>query len=252
MSDGLTIRVIGEQISPSYIDMTLDSLKTFGVHTSNDSYNQYQIAPEAKFLPTQYRVEGDASGASYLWGIAAMTGGSITINNISSVSAQGDAQFPLLLEKMGCRVTSDSISITVSGKTNAPIDADMSRMPDTAQTLAVIAAATAGTSHLTGLETLRVKETDRIAAVKTELHKLGIKCDELPGALTIYGMDQKKLLKKASRFATYEDHRMAMAFAQFGSILSGIEVEHPQVVSKSYPGFWSDLQKLGIGVEEIE
>jgi 3-phosphoshikimate 1-carboxyvinyltransferase len=237
---GLTIE--GEQTSTSYIDMTLQSLRDFGIDCLCQDY-RHLVAPRVSSLtPQTYRIEGDASGASYLWGIAALSGSSITTHNINPRSAQGDAAFPGLLERMGCRVTVGSDTITVRGpRSLSAIEANMELMPDTAQTLAVIASCAQGSTKLTGLKTLRVKETDRIHALQVELSKVGVRSEAGPDYLVVHGTTPT-----AGQISTYEDHRMAMSFAMLATRTAGMIIEEPQVVSKSFPNFWNTLAQIGI------
>ena len=224
--------------------MTIQSVGDFGVTILNDTYARYICAGGQSFKPKQFQVEGDASGASYLWGIAAISGGRVTVKNINPRSAQGDIHFPEVLARMGCSVSSDARSITVTGTKNlTAIDIDMSSMPDTAQTLAVIAACAKGTTTIRGLSTLRVKETDRIAALHNELAKVGISSETGPDSLVVHGGTPK-----SARIATYDDHRMAMSFAMLASRFTGIEIEEPHVVEKSFPNFWRIVQDFGLTV----
>jgi len=240
----LAIEIEGEQISRPYIDMTLQSIKDFGVSIANDSYKRYSCPAGQKYSPQTISIEGDASGASYLWGLAAISGGKVTVKNINPRSAQGDIHFPEALMRMGCSVSSDSHSITVSGtKSLKGIEIDMSNMPDVAQTLAVVAAFAKGTTVLRGLSTLRVKETDRIEALHTELAKVGISSEIGPDYLIVRGGEPK-----GGCIATYEDHRMAMSFAMMAAKVPGMQIEEPQVVEKSFPTFWDTLSSIGIGV----
>ncbi|MEI6327183.1 MAG: 3-phosphoshikimate 1-carboxyvinyltransferase [Candidatus Roizmanbacteria bacterium] len=247
LKDGLEITITGEQISKSYIDMTMDSLRSYGIGVHNDHYTKYSVAPHTSQPSKQYQIEGDASSASYLFALAAVTGSTITVSNLNPHSAQGDIRFPDLLEQMGCTVVKKKSSITVIGPQKlSSISADMSSMPDTAQTLAVVAACAVGTTHIRGLSTLRVKETDRISATKTELEKIGISCDATDDSLTIYGGSPH-----GARIHTYQDHRMAMAFSIAGAVTKGVQIEDPQVVNKSFPEYWETLQTLGIRVKQI-
>ena len=225
--------------------MTLQGMRDFGVSITNDQYRSYKYQSAERFVAREYQVEGDASGASYLWGLAAISGGTVSVCNINPDSAQGDIKFPELLARMGCRVTRGERSITVTGPTKLQaIEADMSAMPDTAQTLAVIAACAEGTTTITGLSTLRVKETDRIAALHTELSKLGIKSEAGADYLVVHGGKPG-----TASIATYDDHRMAMSFAMLSAKIRGIEIEEPQVVDKSFPEFWETLRLTGIQVK---
>lgn len=243
-SAALTIRVVGEQTSRTYIDMTIQGLRDFGVNIENDSYRSYHIPAGQRPVARHYTIEGDASGASYLWGLAAVSGGSVTVTNVNPLSAQGDIKFPDILRDMGCAVSSSERSITVTApSTLRAVNVDMSLMPDTAQTLAVIAACAQGSTTITGLHTLRIKETDRIAALHTELAKAGIHSEMGPDYIIVHGGSPQHAV-----ISTYDDHRMAMSFALFGARPSGVSIENPGVVNKSFKSFWQTLERAGIQV----
>lgn len=244
ISGELRITIQGEQISQSYLDMTLQGMREFGVQVENTLYQQYVCPAGQRYQAQEYTVEGDASGASYLWGIAAISGSTITVENVNPLSAQGDIKFPSLLEQMGCQVRHTARSITVAGAPKlSAIEADMTSMPDTAQTLAVVAACASGRSVIRGLRTLRIKETDRIDALHTELAKMGIKSEAGPDYLVVHGGEPR-----AATIATYDDHRMAMSFAMLGARIAGVTIEEPHVVEKSFPTFWQVCRSLDIAV----
>ena len=249
----LTLRVTGPNLSQSYIEMTMQSMREFGVHVSmetsaKDSERIFTVPSGQSYSPQVYSVEGDASGASYFWGLAAVSRGSVCTTNINPSSAQGDSRLPELLREMGCTVSTHEHSITVVGPQQLrAIEADMSNMPDTAQTLAVVASCAEGKTVLKGLSTLRVKETDRIAALHTELSKMGISSEQGPDYIVIHGGQPH-----AAQIATYEDHRMAMAFALLAGVVDGIRIEEPEVVTKSFPTFWKALQECGVHIQSSE
>ncbi len=244
-TEGLTIHVTGSESSRSYINMTLQSLRNFGITITNDDSGAYHIAGGQAAQAQQYSVEGDGSGASYLWGLAAVSGGSVTVTNVNPNSAQGDIAFPEILARMGCRVTRGERSITVEApKLLDAVEVDMTNMPDTAQTLAVIAACARGSTVIRGLHTLRIKETDRIAALHTELARVGITSEAGPDYLVVHGGAPIHASIK-----TYDDHRMAMSFALLGAREAGITIEEPQVVNKSFISFWDTLRKMGLRCE---
>jgi 3-phosphoshikimate 1-carboxyvinyltransferase len=245
---GLDLSIVGDATSTSYIDMTLQGMDEFGVAAQNKSYQRISILAGQNYKAREYRVEGDASGASYLWALAAVSRGSVTVKNINPASAQGDIGFPTLLERMGCSVKYGDGAITVSGTRELrAIEANMELMPDTAQTLAAVAAYAKGDTVIRGLKTLRVKETDRIAALHNELAKLGIFSTPGPDYLIVRGGTPS-----AARISTYEDHRMAMSFAVCAAITDGIKIEEPKVVDKSFPDFWNTLDLIGIRGEAFE
>jgi len=244
LKKGLNIQVIGKQISKSYIDMTIAGLKEFGVEVMNNNYQKYAILPSEKLKPTKYHVEGDASGASYFWALAAITGSRIKVKNINPESLQGDVKFPDILQKMGCQINKSSSGrwIEVTGTNNLKaINVDMSLMPDTAQTLAVVAAFANGKTKITGLATLRIKETDRLQALQNELRKINIKSEITQDSITVIGGKPK-----GNIIEVYNDHRMAMAFAILGAKISGIVITNPDVVNKSFPDYWEKLTSLEV------
>lgn len=245
LGDGLEISVVGDQISKSYIDMTISSMMAFGVEVANDNYRSYSVAPAARYVATDYEIEGDGTGATYLWGAAALRGGSVRVYNTSFDSAQGDMYFPRLLERMGCKVR-DGVDCNgrwievIGGESLNGIECDMEALPDAAQTLAVIAACANGTTRITGLQSLKVKETDRLLAMKTELAKCGIESSITENSITVQGGTPH-----LAQIATYEDHRMAMSFALLGARETGITIEEPRVAGKSYPHYWEHLKQIG-------
>lgn len=248
LENGLEIEIIGEQISKSYIDMTVDSLREHGVEVINDNYKKYITKKEAKYKAGDFYIEGDASGATYFWALAAITGNTIRVNNVLPSSSQGDMKFPDILEKMGCRVIKNEkekwIEVTGADKLNS-IEVDMSNMPDTAQTLAVVAAFAIGKTKIKGLTTLKIKETDRLLALKNELKKMDINSEIGDDYIIIEGGKPKGAI-----IDTYKDHRMAMAFAVAGAKIKGIKINEPEVVSKSFPDFWEMLEQAGVEIEK--
>ncbi|MEI7579425.1 MAG: 3-phosphoshikimate 1-carboxyvinyltransferase [bacterium] len=244
LKNGIEIEVLGKQISKSYIDMTVGGMQAFKVKVTNQNYKTYSVKPDQKYQACNYHVEGDASGCSYLWAIAALTGSTIKVTNISPESTQGDVKFADLLEQMGCKVVKnvEESWIQITGPTQLQaITTDMELMPDTAQTLAVVAAFAQGITTITGLATLREKETDRLAMPVAELTKMGITAEAGPDWLKITGGNPK-----TATINTYKDHRMAMSFAVAGSKVSGMIINEPEVVKKSFTNFWEVLTELGI------
>lgn len=246
--DGLSVSILGKQISTSYIDMTLQGIRDFGISAECVDYQEIRVAQGQHYSPRSFRIEGDASGASYLWAVAAVSGGTVTVRNINPESAQGDINFPKLLAEMGCSVSSSTDSITVTGTRKLrAIETDMELMPDTAQTLSVVAAFASGDTVIRGLKTLRIKETDRIAALHTELSKIGIASTPGPDYLVVHGGKPH-----GAQIATYEDHRMAMSFAVCAAAIDNMVIENPHVVEKSWPDFWDALAQVSISGQRID
>lgn len=242
----VTIEVIGEQISKPYIDMTIDSMSRFGVAAANYKYERYQVLAGQVYQGTEYSVEGDVSSASYFAAIAVLTKSKITLTNMNPQSVQADMKFFQILEDIGTSVSYDKDCIVVTGSGVKPIEADMEGCPDQAQTMAVLAAFAPGTTKLTGVRSLRVKETERVKALEAELAKMGIKTESTKDLLTIYGGDPKP-----GTIDTYGDHRMAMSFAVAGTKLDGMQIHDPDVVAKTFPDFWKKLESIGVGVKKV-
>lgn len=248
---GLVIEVDGELVSKSYLQMTFSTLAAFGVKVNNHNWRELLVEPGQELTGTTYNVEGDGSGATYFWALGALSGSPVRVSPLPSNSLQGDLRFPELLAEMGCKVTRGPNWIEVGpGKQNShhlkAISADLEDLPDAAQTLAVVAACASGTSHLTGLRTLRIKETDRLAALVTELARVGINAAADADSITIHGGTPVA----TTPIKTYEDHRMAMSFAILASRIDGLQIEHPAVVSKSFPQFWKYLEASSlVGVD---
>ncbi len=251
LSQGLEIEVLGEQVSKSYIDMTLGIMRDFGVEVNNQNYQKYFVSSGQNYIAKEYQIEGDASGCSYFWSIAAITGQRVRVTNINPASVQGDVGFAHILEQMGCEVVKNEIErwIEVQGPTDLTnlraVEVDMENMPDTAQTLAVVAAFTQGKTRINGLSTLKNKETDRLLATQNELEKMGIHVQTGQDWIEIMGGQPHK-----ATIETYHDHRMAMSFAVAGSRISNMVIKNSQVVSKSFPNFWQKLKLIGVDIQE--
>ena len=230
------IEIVGELISKPYIDITRSVMASFGVEIVNDDYKRLSVPSGQRYAAREFAVEADASNASYFLAAAAVTGGTVTLDNLGTNSIQGDVKFVDVLERMGCTVTrGPQIKLTGPARLKA-IEADMEAIPDTAQTLAVVCAFADGPSHLTNLASLRVKETDRVAAIAKELPKLGVRVDEGRDDWTIYPPAPNAFMGAA--IDTYDDHRMAMAFAVAGLRVPGVVINNPGCVAKTFPDFW--------------
>ena len=211
-------------------------MQSFGVTFENDGYKRLRVRSGQRYQGQDYVIEADASNASYFLAAAAVTGGRVVIENLSPSSIQGDVRFVDVLEQMGCTVTrGDTIAVTSPPRLHG-IEADMEAIPDMAQTLAVVAAFADGPSHVTGLASLRVKETDRVAAVAKELPKLGVHVEEGPDHWTIHPPRNGAYVGAA--IDTYDDHRMAMSFAVAGLRVPDVVINNPGCVAKTFPDFW--------------
>ena len=237
------------QTSWPYVAMTMRLMDTFGCtpHLERDALTGEPtkiIVPRDAYRPTNYLVEPDASGASYFLAAAAIHPGSkVTIHGLGKASLQGDVAFADVLHGMGADLVFGRDFITVVGTDRFEgADVDLSAMPDTAQTLAVASLFAQGQTRLRGLHTLRVKETDRVAATATELRKLGAEVDVEGDDLIIDPPEDGKL--RAAKIDTYDDHRMAMAFALAGTRSSGVTINDAGCVSKTFPTYFEELERL--------
>ena len=236
----VTLSIDGVLVSQPYVQMTLAVMRAFDVEVNTSpQLNAFTLHAPRHYAACEYAIEPDASAASYFWAAAAVTGGEVTVDGLATDSLQGDVAFVDCLEKMGCEVRRGSESITVIGRPLHGIDVDMNAVSDTVQTLAAVALFAEGPTTIRNVGHIRHKETDRIAAVATELRKLGGVVEEHNDSLTI----QPNKLRSAS-IATYNDHRMAMSFALAGLRIPGVRIENPQCVEKTYPQYFSDLAAL--------
>ncbi len=233
--------VEGELVSKPYVAMTIGVMREFGVDAHYSGLSRFVIAGQQHYRCCECAIEPDASAASYFWGLAAITGGEVSVEGLAHGAMQGDIAFVQCLEKMGCYIAYESRGITVASPT-APlrgIDVDMNAISDTAQTLAVVALFAAGPTTIRGVAHIRHKETDRIADLARELRKLGAGVEELPDGLRITPSPLH-----GAEIDTYNDHRMAMSFALAGMKIPGVTIRNPSCTAKTYPRFFEDLQAL--------
>ena len=237
------IEVVGDLVSRPYVDMTAAVMNAFGVTVQTPSENRFVIPAGQTYRSTNYSIEPDASAASYFFAAAAIVGGRIRVNGLTHAALQGDVRFVDCLEKMGCRVWEENNSIVVQndGQLHG-VTVDMHHISDTAQTLAVTALFADSPTTIVNVANMRVKETDRIAAVCSELKKLGAKVEEYPDGLKIYPLPVDQYLPAV--IETYNDHRMAMSFALAGLRIPGVDIQNPECTSKTFPKFFDVLATL--------
>jgi 3-phosphoshikimate 1-carboxyvinyltransferase len=233
----VTIQIKDELVSKPYVDVTLDIMKSFGIIVKNYNYEKFEI-PLGRYKGCEYVVEPDASGASYFLNAAALTKGTVRVY-INANTVQGDFKYYKALERMGCKVKVTSNYIELTGGDLKGIDIDMEDIPDMVQSLVVVAAFAKGTTRITNIYNLRVKETDRIDACYNELKKLGIEVSQTNDSITVVGGNPK-----AAQIKTYDDHRMAMAFSGVGLITPGVVILEPGCVSKTFPEYWKLFEDL--------
>ncbi|MGH9360596.1 MAG: 3-phosphoshikimate 1-carboxyvinyltransferase, partial [Thermoanaerobaculia bacterium] len=242
----------GECVSRPYLDVTLEVMRRFGAAVRVDEGRAdgrpaFRVRAGRGYAACRFPVEGDASTASYFLAAAAITGGTVRVEGIGKESIQGDARFADVLARMGARVKKDAEAITLTGAPLKGVDEDLSDMPDVAPTLAAAALFARGRTRITNVPQLRFKESDRIAAVASELRKLGARVRELPDGLEIEG----GRLRPAA-IDSCGDHRIAMALAVAGLRVPGVVVRDPGVVAKSFPGFFEALAALGARARAVE
>ena len=237
--NGMEIEVVGNREMP-YIDITLSVMAAFGVQVINEDYKYFRIEGGQRYQPRVYNIEPDASNASYFFAAAALTGGRVTVQHLNSDSAQGDVQFLRILEQMGCQVDVSDAGITVTGPERLKgIDVDMRTISDTSLTLAAIAPFADSKVTIRNIEHTRWQETDRIHAMITELRKLGVPVVEHQDGLEI-----SPASITPAAIDTYEDHRVAMAFSLVGLKTSGIRINDPECVSKTFPDYFQVFEQL--------
>lgn len=239
--EDVEVHLRSELLSKPYVDMTVAALKRAGVTVERRGYEWFRVAAGQRYRGGDVTVEPDASGMSYFLAAAAVLDGRVTVPGIDGTSVQGDVGLVDALVRMGCRADTSSGSITLEhGGSLKGIDIDMSDMPDVVPTLAVVAAYGQGTTHITGIGNLRFKECDRIDAVSTELTKMGVTVRTTADTMTVEGGRPRGAV-----IDTYDDHRIAMAFAVAGLRTPGVVIRDPGCVTKSFPTFWERLADLG-------
>lgn len=228
--------------SKPYVDMTLAVMRDFGVEAEREGYQRFRVPIAHYQSPTAaYPIESDASAASYFFAAPAVCGGTVRVENISRKSVQGDIRFLDVLQQMGCSVEETDTCILVAGPSRLRgVDIDMRDIPDAAQTLAAIAPFADSPTRIRGIASARLKETDRIHAVCTELARLGVCVDEHEDGMVIHPCEKMR----PAVIQTYNDHRMAMAFSLIGLRVEGIVIENPSCVSKTFPNFFEVLAQL--------
>jgi 3-phosphoshikimate 1-carboxyvinyltransferase len=244
LQEGLRVRVATGLVARPFVGMTGAVMTAFGADvgvTDDAGHPTFTVRP-GRYQGTAYRVEPDASAASYFLAAAAICGGRVTVEGLGDGSLQGDARFADVLAAMGARVERSARATTVVGPAHLRGlgDVDLSAMPDMAQTLAAVAVFAHGPTRVRGIDFIRGHETDRIAATVRELRRCGVDAREEPDGFVV-----QPGIPRPARVRTYDDHRMAMSFALLGLRVRGIEIEDPDCVAKTFPGYWETLAGLG-------
>ena len=235
------IEIEGELVSKPYIDITLNIMSRFGVEVQNNDYQSFTVKGNQSYQSVEkYMVEGDASSASYFLAAGAIKGGEINVHGVGKLSVQGDKHFADVLEKMGAEVTWGDESITVVGKALTAVDMDMNHIPDAAMTIATTALFAKGTTTIRNIYNWRVKETDRLTAMATELRKVGAEVVEGEDYISI----TPPTLLKHAEIDTYNDHRVAMCFSLVALSDTSVTINDPKCTAKTFPDYFDILAQV--------
>lgn len=249
---GLTIELTGNIGSRPYIEMTLSLMEQFGVKALRKADHIFHFDHQ-EYQPGRYRIESDWSGASYWYSLASLCReASVFLPGLKQESLQGDRIIAGIMKDFGVEsvFTPEGVKLEKSHSQKTNISVDFTHCPDLAQTVAVLCAAKGATCLMTGIDSLRIKETDRILALQNELAKIGARLEEeRPQVWKLTPGNLENRMTPLS-IKTYDDHRMAMAFAPLAA-LTDVIIENPEVVQKSYPGFWNDMRNAGFLITEI-
>lgn len=240
---GLTIHLTGKRSAKAYVTISMKMMEAFGVSCRQIDENTYEIVPGQEYTGRDYQIEPDVSAACYFYGMAAITGGEFQVLHVHRDTTQGDIQLVNVLEKMGCEVSEETDGIVVRGseKQLKGIHINMSNFSDQTMTLAAVAPFASSETVIDGIGHIRGQESDRIRGIVTELRRLGITCDEREDGMTIY---PGKIVP--CEIETYEDHRMAMAFAMIGSKIPGIVINDPMCCRKTFENYFDVLTNLDL------
>lgn len=262
MTEGLTLTLEGEIASRPYIDMTLAIMKAYGAQADWTAEGQAIRVAAGGYRPTEWTVEPDWSAASYWYEMVALSDDAeacICLKGLRAESLQGDSCISQIFIPLGVKTTfTDEGAVLTKTAAVESLDFDFTHCPDLAQTVVATCAMMGVAFHFNGLKSLKIKETDRIVALQTELRKLGVEVAADNESMTLT-TDAAALFKSRLRLetaqastpiATYADHRMALAFAPCAYRFPGLAIAHPEVVSKSYPAFWADLERVGATIEK--
>lgn len=235
------INIDGELVSKPYIDITLNIMARFGVHVQNNDYKSFTVIGGQSYQAVdKYMVEGDASSASYFLAAGAIKGGEITVHGVGKLSVQGDKHFADVLEKMGAEVIWHDDSISVIRKPLTAVDMDMNHIPDAAMTIATAALFAEGTTTIRNIYNWRVKETDRLSAMATELRKVGAKVIEGEDFISI--TPPESLIH--ADIDTYNDHRVAMCFSLVALSNTPVTINDPKCTAKTFPDYFEKLAQV--------
>lgn len=239
MREGLDLAVRGGLIHGQYIAMTMKSMADFGVAATGEADRRFRVTPGQHYAARTYDIEPDASAASYFFAAAALTGGTVRVENLGAESAQGDLAFVDVLAEMGCTVVKGADHVSVAGpKALRGVDVDMGAFSDTFMTLAALAPFAEGPTVMRGIAHTRLQETDRVRATAQELRKLGVAVTETEDSLHVEPGPMR-----GTTIDPHDDHRIAMSFALIGLRLPGVTINNHQCVAKTFPDFFARLEE---------
>ncbi|QQX78312.1 3-phosphoshikimate 1-carboxyvinyltransferase [Shewanella sp. KX20019] len=237
----VNIQIKGELVSKPYIDITLALMAQFGVNVSNNNYQSFEIKTGQRYVsPGKILVEGDASSASYFLAAGAIKGGVVKVTGVGKLSIQGDVKFADVLAQMGADIEWGDDYIIARGSKLKAVDLDMNHIPDAAMTIATAALFAEGTTHIRNIYNWRIKETDRLAAMATELRKVGAIVDEGHDYISVTPPTKPN----TANIDTYNDHRMAMCFSMLAFADCGITINEPECTSKTFPDYFNQFNAL--------
>lgn len=261
LRNGLTLRLKGDVISRPYIDLTLWTMREFGADADWSNFETISVEPKP-YKERSYYIENDWSAASYWYEMMALTNqedDEIRLKGLMDGSKQGDSSVRYIFSLLGVKTIFENreegvpttVTLRHSGRCVPRLEYDFVNSPDLAQTFVVCCALKNVHFHFTGLSTLKIKETDRIEAMKQEMKKLGYVIRDANNSELIWD-GERCMPDLEDGIDTYEDHRMALSFAPASLYIDGLKINNPQVVTKSYPHFWDDLRQCGFDIEEIK
>lgn len=244
---GFRIRLTGKRDAKAYVKISMDMMKDFGCEMRQLEENLYEILPNSTYKAREYQIEPDVSAACYFYGMAAINGGTAVVNHVHKNSTQGDIRFLDVLEQMGCTVEEEPQGIHLTAPKDGVlkgVSLSMSDFSDQTMTLAAVAVFAEGKTEIRGVGHIRKQESDRIRGIVTELRRLGIVCEEWEDGLSITPGEITP-----ATIETYEDHRMAMAFALIGTKVPGIIIDNPLCCKKTFEKYFEVLTNLDLSLE---
>lgn len=246
---GFDVVLTGKRDAKAYVKISMKMMEEFGVSMRQKSENEYEILPSGHYTAREYQIEPDVSAACYFYAMAAINGGVAKAAHVHFDSSQGDVKFLRVLEKMGCTVTDEPDGICLRGPEDGilhGVDVVMSDFSDQTMTLAATAVFAKGDTTIHGVAHIRRQESNRMQAIVNELTRLGISCEETEDGLIIHPKTPKCSDENPVVIQTYEDHRMAMAFAVIGTKVPGIRIDDPLCCRKTFENYFEWLTKLNL------